>query len=88
LEKKPARPGTPAMARQPMSMVRWVMGILALSPPIFCMSCSPDMPWITDPDPRKSRALKKAWVIRWNTPAAKAPTPQAMTMYPSWLTVE
>ena len=30
------------------------------------MSCSSDMPWMTDPAPRNSSALKKAWVIRWN----------------------
>jgi len=46
------------------------------------------MPWITEPAPRKRRALKKAWVIRWKIPETKAPTPQAMTIYPNWLTVE
>ena len=70
----------PAIAMQPTSIVLWVQGILSLSPPILRMSCSPDMPWITDPEPRKSRALKKAWVIRWKTPAAKAPTPQPRNM--------
>ena len=70
----------PAMARQPMSIVRCVTGICFLSPPIFRMSCSPDMPWITEPEPRKSSALKNACVIRWKTPAANAPTPQAATM--------
>ena len=44
--------------------------------------------WFTDPDPRNSRALKKAWVNRWNIAKAYAPTPSASIMYPSWLTVE
>ena len=43
-----------------------VCGILAHSCPIFRMSCSPLMAWITDPDPRNSSALKNACVIRWN----------------------
>ena len=44
------------------------------------MSCSPDIAWMTEPEPRKSSALKKAWVKTWKTPAAKAPTPQARNM--------
>ena len=80
MEKKPARGGTPAMAMHPISMVRCVHGSLALRPPMFRMSCSPDMAWMTEPEPRKRRALKKAWVMRWNTPAPKAPTPQARNM--------
>ena len=44
------------------------------------MSCSSFMPWMTEPLPRKSRALKKACVIRWNAPAANAPTPVARNM--------
>src|SRR4029453_7437031 len=87
-EKKPARPGTPAMARQPMNIVRWVTGMCLRSPPIFRMSCSPDMAWMTEPEPRNRSALKKACVIRWKTPAAKAPTPQARNIEESWLTVE
>ena len=80
MEKNPASGGTPAMAMQPTSIVRCVQGSFFLRPPIFRMSCSPDMAWMTEPEPRKSRALKKACVIRWKTPAAKAPTPQARNM--------
>ena len=40
------------------------------------------------PAPRNKVALKKAWVKTWNRPTSKAPTPQAMNMKPSWLTVE
>jgi len=36
--------------------------------------------WMRAPDPRKSRALKKAWVKRWKMPAVHAPTPRAMIM--------
>src|SRR5690348_2514101 len=34
-------------------------------PPMLRMSCSPESAWMTLPAPRKSSALKKAWVIRW-----------------------
>ena len=43
---------------------------------------------MTEPEPKKRRALKKAWVMRWKMPEVKAPTPQARNIYPSWLTVE
>ncbi len=43
---------------------------------------------ITEPEPRKSSALKKAWVIKWNTAATYPPIPSAATMYPNWLMVE
>ena len=33
--------------------------------------CEPE--WLTEPAPRKSSALKNAWVKRWNTAAAHAP---------------
>ncbi len=52
------------------------------------MSCSPPIAWMTDPLPRNKRALKNACVIRWNAPAAYAPTPIAVNMYPSCDTVE
>ena len=70
----------PAMARQPITKVQKVQGIFVRRPPICRMSCSPDMAWITEPEPRKSSALKKAWVKRWKTPTPKAPTPQARNM--------
>ena len=44
------------------------------------MSCSPAIAWITEPLPRKSSALKNAWVMRWNAPAENAPTPIAVNM--------
>ncbi len=36
--------------------------------------------WITDPAPRKSRALKKAWVNRWKRPAVYPPAATAVIM--------
>ena len=89
MEKNPAKiSGAPLMASAPTTYVQPVMGILRISPPIFCMSCSWCMAWITEPEQRKSRALKKAWVITWKMPTMNAPTPMAMNMYPNWLTVE
>ena len=38
-------------------------------PPILRMSCSSCMPWITEPEPRKSSALKKACVMTWKIAA-------------------
>ena len=38
-------------------------------PPILRMSCSPPRAWITLPAPRKSNALKNAWVVTWNIAA-------------------
>lgn len=46
-----------------------VIGNAFLNPPILRISCSSDIAWITLPAPRKSNALKKAWVITWNIPA-------------------
>ncbi len=88
MEKKPARGGTPAIAIDEIAKVQNVQGIFALRPPIFVMSCSPPIPWMTEPDPRKRQALKNACVNRWKTPAANAPTPTPMNMKPSWDTVE
>ena len=86
--KNPESGGTPAIASVPTIIVAKVTGRYCLSAPIRRMSCSPPMPWMTDPLPRNSSALKKPCVIRWNAPAAKAPTPVARNMYPSCETVE
>ena len=78
--KKPENGGMPAMARVPMPIVMKVTGMYSRMAPILRMSCSSFIAWMTEPLPRKSRALKKAWVMRWNAPAAKAPTPVARNM--------
>src|SRR5690606_27115553 len=87
-DQKPASGGMPAMAKVAMPMVVAVMGMRLARPPILYMSCSSDMAWITDPAPRNRSALKKAWVMRWNTPATYAVAPTPMNMYPGWERVE
>jgi hypothetical protein len=87
-EKKPASGGMPAIASVAMSIVARVDGMYFARPPIFFMSCSPEQPWMTDPEPRKRHALKNACVIRWKIAAVNAPTPAATNMKPSCETVE
>ncbi len=65
-----------------------MIGINLRSAPILRMSCSWCMPWITEPDPRNSSALKKAWVIMWKMAATYAPDPIARNMKPSCEIVE
>ena len=60
----------PAMASVATMNVVEVAGSFSRSPPIFRMSCSPLMAWMTLPEPRKRHALKKACVIRWRMLAA------------------
>ena len=80
LLKNPAKGGMPAMASVATIIVANVTGMYFFRPPMRRMSCSPPIAWITEPLPRKSSALKKACVIRWNAPAEKAPTPMAVNM--------
>ena len=72
----------PASASVPIMNVQNVIGMYLRRPPMsFFMSkewCEPE--WLTEPAPRKSSALKNAWVKRWNTAATHAPTPSAITM--------
>ena len=49
------------MASQPTAKVMKVMGMYLRRLPIRLRSCSSWRPWMTDPAPRKSRPLKKAW---------------------------
>ena len=70
----------PAIAIDPISIVTYVIGIFLRSPPILRMSCSSSTAWITDPEPRNSRPLKKPCVMRWKIAAVKAPTPSAANM--------
>ena len=69
LDQKPENGGTPAIASQPTMNVPAVIGIHLRRAPIFFMSCSSCMPCMTEPAPRKSNALKKAWVIMWKMAA-------------------
>lgn len=61
-EKKPAKKGVPISARLPKIRQEEVKGVRWCIAPIFRMSCSSFRLWITDPEQRKSIALKKAWV--------------------------
>ena len=98
LEKKPAKGQIPAIARVAIHITTQVMRMRVRSPPMFRMSCASSwlpalcsawcIEWMTAPAPRKSSALKKAWVMRWKMAAVKAPTPAPRNMKPSWETVE
>ena len=79
-DQKPANGGTPAIASQPTMNVAAVTGMNLRSAPIRRMSCSSCMPWITDPDPRNSSALKNACVTMWKIAATYAPVPTARNM--------
>ena len=70
----------PAIASQPTMNVPAVIGMYLRRPPMRRMSCSSCMPWITEPAPRNSSALKKACVIMWKIAALYAPTPTARNM--------
>src|SRR5712692_9701814 len=71
------------MAQQAARYVQAVIGVYFLRPPILRMSCSWWQARMTEPDPRKRQALKKACVMRWKMPAQYAPTPTPMNMKPS-----
>ena len=68
-DQYPANGGMPASARLPIHITVQVTGMIFASPPIFRMSCSSDIAWMTEPAERNSSALKKAWVIRWKIEA-------------------
>ena len=72
-EKKPENGKMPTSASEPTRNTHFVYGSARPSPPMRRMSCSPASAWMTIPAARKSSALKKACVIRWNIPAAYAP---------------
>ena len=52
-----------------MVIIQKVKGISFRNPPMLRMSCSWCIAWITEPAPRNSSALKKAWVKRWKMPS-------------------
>ncbi len=79
-EKKPESGGIPARASAPISVTAYVFGSRFRRPPIRRMSCSPTSAWMTMPAARKSSALKKACVIRWNIASEYAVIPAARNM--------
>ena len=70
MEKKPENGGMPDSARPPTTMQPNVNGIALRKPDISSRFWLPAIAAITDPAAMKSSALKKAWVIMWNMPAA------------------
>ena len=54
-------------ASDPSKEVIQVIGMYLRTPPIQRMSWLWCIPMMTEPAPRNSKALKKAWVIRWNS---------------------
>ena len=67
------------------SIVQWVIGIFRHRPPMSLMSCSSWTAWITQPEPRKSRPLKKPWVMRWKMRRGEGADARARrTCSPSW----
>ena len=56
--------------------------------PIFLIFCSWFNACITDPAPKKSKALKKACVTRWKIAKLYREKPAAINMNPNWLQVE
>ena len=69
LLKKPDVPGNPASARAPQISTAQVKGIALRKPPIRSTFCSAAIAAMIEPAAMKSRALKKACVIRWKRPA-------------------
>ena len=63
-----------------MVKVQNTPGSSRASPPILKMSCSSASASMITPAARKSRALKKACVMKWNTPASHPDTPSARNM--------
>ena len=80
MEKNPESGGIPTRASEPIRKAKYVFGIEPRRPPILRMSCSPARWWMTTPAARKSSALKKACVIRWNIALLYAPIPAPTNM--------
>ena len=69
MENSPDSGGNADSASAPIVKVTNVNGMARRNPPILSSDCSPPIAPITDPAPMKRSALKKACVIRWNSPA-------------------
>lgn len=87
-EKKPAKKGVPVRARLPNVRQDDVKGVRWCIPPIFRISCSSLRLWITEPEHRKSIALKNACVQMWRNASCGWFRPMVTIMRPSWLEVE
>jgi hypothetical protein len=68
-EKKPEVPVKPESASAPMISIAAVNGIARRKPLIRSMSWRLAIAAMIDPAAMNRSALKKAWVMRWNSPA-------------------
>ena len=69
MEKKPEVNGKAASARAPIVSSAAVNGSDLRKPPILSMFWLFAIAAITEPAAMNSSALKKAWVMRWKSPA-------------------
>ena len=60
LEQKPVKKGKPTRANEPINIIVYENGNKFFKPPNFLISCSSETAWITEPAPKKSKALKNA----------------------------
>ena len=79
LLQKPDRGKMPPRLRAAMVKVAKVQGMCLRKPPMRRMS-KVFVAWFTLPAPKKSSALKNAWLNRWKMAAAKPPTPRPIIM--------
>ena len=82
LEYQPAKNGTAQFESVAAMNVAAVRGIFFSRPPILSMSCSWWQPWMTEPAPRKSVALKNACIAMCSTASSGWPRPRAQPMIP------
>jgi hypothetical protein len=80
LLQKPESGKRAARAAEQMRKVANVFGMYFRMPPMSFFMSKLWTECDTEPAPRNSPALKKAWVKRWKRAAVHAPTPRAMTM--------
>ena len=75
-DQNPAKGGMPISARVAITKHPNVTGMNRRRPPISLMLFVWTA-WMTEPAPRNSRALKNAWVNRWNSPTLWPAFPRA-----------
>ena len=88
LNKNPVRKGVPTKAKDPIKIIIDETGKMWSKPPILRKSCSSLKPWMTQPALKNNKALKTAWLARWNIETEKCDKPLIKIIYPSWLHVE
>ena len=79
-ENQPENGGIPDSARPPMMKQANVNGIALRKPCMRSSDWSPAIAPMIEPAAMNNSALKKAWVIRWNSAAEYAPADAPMIM--------